>query len=98
MLEHCDFNEQVTSQVRERSAEARRRRPACRVEGMSWWTQRSLSRRFFEAIEATDEDVRKVQPDRARSPTAGPRRLALEEGLLAAVRRHTGVRDRVHPG
>ena len=53
---------------------------------------------FLEAIDASDEDARRSSMIGHAAPGPGSRRLAVEEGLLAAVRRNSRVRDRIHSG
>ena len=95
MLEHCDFDEQVTSQ-----SETGRLRPDVVVRlsgGRNVVVDAKVPlQAFLEAMEAQDEGDPQDGPDRTRSPAAITRRRSFEEGLLAAVRRHTGIRDRLH--
>ena len=96
MLEHCDFNEQVTLKT-----DDGRLRPDVVVRlagGRNVIVDAKVPlQAFLEAIEATDEVTPQGSSRRTRTTVARARGLSVEKGLFAGARLHSRVRDRVHP-
>ena len=94
MVEHCDFEQQVSAE----GADGRLRPdmvvnlPGARHVVVD---AKVPLQAFLDANDATDEAIRRVTPGGARPAAPGARRLAVEEGLLGPVRRLARVRRRL---